>query len=280
MSSLPQRLLAASAGWFVLTFGLELVWGRPGLGVSQVFFVPVALAALATDATGGAAAGLVAVVLYFAAELLSGRKDWAYVFSAGSTVRLGADILAGVTIGWFAVRARSMLADSLHVLDAVVGFARRDPATGLRTATAFEETLNERRSSGTPFALLLVDSNAPARGAWDRDAATRRNAALVAASLAPGAEIAALGPQRVAALVEARFPAAAQASADELERELFASGNEATVGWAFHPGDGRSSLELLTTAVERLQARRIVRGEWAPTAESAGLVEPMQLRAH
>jgi hypothetical protein len=250
-----------------------LEWGTPGLGVSQTFFVPVVLAGLATDATGGAAAGVVAVCLYFAAEILSGRKDWDAVITASTSIKLLAYILAGAIVGWFAVRARLMLADSLHVLDAVVGFARRDPSTGLRTATAFEESLAERRSRAAPFVLLLVELTSEPRGAWDRDAATRRNAALVASCLAPGAELAALGPQRVGALVEGRDAAAARGCADELERELFAAQTEATVGWAFHPADGRSALELLATAVERLQARRIVRGEWAPTPESAGLVE-------
>ena len=41
--------------------------------------------------------------------------------------------------------------------------------------------------------------------------------------------------------------------------------------------DGGDELSLLQAASERLHARRIVRGEWKPTAASAGLVDVLRV---
>src|SRR5437667_225609 len=86
-------------------------------------------------------------------------------------------------------------------------------------------------------------------------------------------------PIIVAAVGEAELPVLASAVEDagqfaaRLERRLESGGVQLTFGWATHPRDGTNALALFRAADERLYARKIVRGEWQPTAASAGLVE-------
>ena len=149
--SVPQRLLLASAALYVTVFALVIAIGRPGLGVGQGFYLAIVLAALATDAPTGAAAGTVALVLYETGELLAGRVSWGFVAGPDITFRLASYVLTGATVGWFATRARRMLAQSLHVLDELFALARREVtnrpplARGLRAAG--------RASNRAPFAV-------------------------------------------------------------------------------------------------------------------------------
>lgn len=115
--SVPQRLLVAATLSYAGVFLLLVAFGRPGLGVSQGFYVAIVLAALATDAVTGAVAGITALGLYAAAELLTGREDVLGMVSAGTGIRLAAFVAAGLIVGWFATRARRIVADALHVLD-------------------------------------------------------------------------------------------------------------------------------------------------------------------
>ncbi|HET7568480.1 MAG TPA: hypothetical protein VFJ91_10840 [Gaiellaceae bacterium] len=115
--SVPQRLLVGATVAYAGVFVLLVAYGRPGLGVSQGFYVPIVLAALATDAATGALAGLTALGLYVVAELLSGRETLASTLAAGTGIRLASFVAAGLIVGWFATRARRLVADSLHVLD-------------------------------------------------------------------------------------------------------------------------------------------------------------------
>ena len=51
-----------------------------------------------------------------------------------------------------------------------------------------------------------------------------------------------------------------------------------TFGWAAYPQDGKDALGLFRAADERLYARKIIRGEWKPSAASAGLVQQLPER--
>ena len=119
-ASLRQRLLAASALTYAAVFLLLVEYGRPGLGISQGFYLAIVLAALATDAATGAVAGATAVVLYVAAELMAGRTNWEFLLSTAVSIRLVAYVVAGVAAGWFARRARILLGESLSIIDGLL----------------------------------------------------------------------------------------------------------------------------------------------------------------
>lgn len=269
--SLPQRLIAASVVGFATVFALVLAYGRPGLGLGQCFYVPVVLAALATGPFVGALAGVVAITLYEAGLLLNGHATWTSLEAANTPIRLLSYVLAGATVGYFATQGRRMLADSLHVLDELLDLTRRDVVTASLTSEGLERSINQRIAARKPFGLLVGETVGPRK----RDDELRRTARLLVAELHHDDQLARLGPSRFAILVSARAPGRARETSEHLERALQAAGAPITFGWAVHPQEGADALALFGAAVDRLQARRLIRGEWEPTAASAELVDEL-----
>ena len=263
--------MAASVVGFAVGFAVVLAYGRPTLALGQCFYVPIVLAALATSPAVGALAGVAAVVLYQAAMLLNGGADWASLVAANTPIRLLSYVLAGATVGYFATQGRRMLADSLHVLDELLDLTRRDVVTASLTSEGLERSINERITARKPFGLLVGETV----GRRARDDDLRRTARLLAAELHPDDQLARLGPSRFAILVSARAPGRARETSEHLERTLLAEGAPITFGWAVYPQEGGEALALFGAAVDRLQARRLIRGEWEPTAASAELVDEL-----
>jgi len=266
-SSVPQRLHGGALVGYAAVFAGLFVYGRPGIGIGQGFYVPIVLVALAGGPATGAAAGLLATLLYEIA-LFPDASD-------GVTQRGGIHLLwyvaAGALVGYFAQRGRALLAEALHTLDDLLRLARRDLDTGTRTAEGLNGVLAERIAAGRPFVLLLGELECDTHHAGLR-AAT----AAIAAGLDGGVEIARVGPAQLA-VVPAGSVCAPRREAAALERLLDRSGSRATFGWAAFPGEGDDALSLFRAASERLYARRLVRGEWTPTAASAGLVDELGL---
>jgi GGDEF domain-containing protein len=273
-------LLTASGVGYAVMFALLVAYGRPGLGVGQGFYLPIILAALATAPAAGALAGLVALGLYDAGQLLAGRIQWADVVAAPNGIRFASYVAVGVTVGYFATRGRQMLASSLHVLDELLAAARRDVATGTSTSDGFESLINRRLAAKQPFALFVGELAGDQRQALLRrrdghDDPVRELARLVAAQLSSQDELARIGPSRFAVLTSLASLTEIREQSVDYERSFQATDWAVTFGWAAYPSDGADALTLYGAAMERLHARLIVRGEWQPTAVSAGLVEDM-----
>lgn len=269
--SLPQRLLVASAAGFLAIFALILIYGRPGLGLGQCFYVPVVLAALATGPWIGGLAGVAAIGLYQTGLLLNGTTDWTSLDAANTPIRLISYVLAGATVGYFATQGRRMLADSLHVLDDLLDLSRRELVTASLTSEGLEQAINRRIGAQKPFGLLLGETV----GRRKRDDELRRTARLLSAQLHPDDQLARLGPSRFAILISARTPGRARETSELLERSLQSEDVPITFGWAVYPQEGNEALALFAVAIDRLQSRRLIRGEWEPTAASAELVDEL-----
>jgi GGDEF domain-containing protein len=269
--SLPQRLLFASAVGYVAIFALILAYGRPGLGLGQCFYVPVVLAALATGPWVGGLAGVAAIVLYETGLLLNGTTDWTALHAANTPIRLVSYVLAGATVGYFAVQGRRMLADSLHVLDDLLDLSRREVITASLTSDGLEQAINRRIGAKKPFGLLVGETV----GRRKSDEELRRTARLISTELHADDQLARLGTSRFAILVAARSPGRAREMSEHLERTLQSESVPISFGWAVYPQEGHEALELFGEAVDRLQARRLIRGEWEPTAASAELVDEL-----
>jgi len=269
--SVPERLLVASGVGFVAFFALVVAYGRPGLGLSQCFYVPVVLAALATGPIVGGLAGVLAFTLYEVGLLLNGTVVWTSLHAANTPIRLTSYVLAGATVGYFATQGRRMLAESLHVLDDLLDITRRDVVTASLTSEGLEASINQRIGARKPFGLLVGEVAGPRK----RDDELRNTARLLSAQLHPDDQLARLGPSRFAILVSTRSPARARETSELLERTLESEGTPITFGWATYPQEGGEALALFGAAVDRLQARRLIRGEWEPTAASAGLVDEL-----
>lgn len=121
--TIPQRLLLVSAGAYGCVFAAVLAYGRPGLGIGQAFYVPIILAAAATSAPLGALAGAGALFLYELGIHDHAGLGWADFGHPSSLTRLATYVAAGALTGFLARRGRLMLAQSLYVLEDLLGIA-------------------------------------------------------------------------------------------------------------------------------------------------------------
>src|SRR4051794_18923126 len=272
--SVPERLLVASAVGYVLVFAALAAYGEPNRGIGGLLYLPVILAALATGPAWGAGAGLLAIAVYSAGMSVGPAPDWNHVFSVGEAIRLLSFVATGAIVGYFARRTRRMMGHSLHLLDELLVLAERDLTTGPSSARGLEAAVNRRLGENRPF-VLLVGAGPETVHPLRLDEELRRVASLLTAQLERGDELSIVG-QRHFALLLPCAQADAAAAASRLERALDAEGCRITFGSAMHPGDGADLLSLFHAATERLYARKLVRGEWQPTAVSAGLVQDLR----
>jgi len=277
-TTLPQRLLITAFGSYAAIFALNIAYGRPGLGLGQLFYLPIVLVALASGPIAGAGAGLFAFVLYVLTLVVTSQFDVDGTTETQLTIRLATFAIAGATVGYFSARGRHMLRDSLHVLEELLLIARRDVTTGVSTGERFVDVVERHLARKHPVAILVGELETDARPLSllkdERD--LREALAVVAAELEPGDELARVGFSQVAVAAIGRDAGWGRDTAARLEDLLRASGREATFGWAASPGEGKDALALFQAASARVYARRIVRGEWLPSAESAGLVAPVE----
>jgi hypothetical protein len=122
--TVPQRLLLLSAVGYAVVFVLLVEYGRPGLGISQGFYVPVILAAAATTSpVVGALSGLLALFLWELAIHHRTGIVWSDFTQGPALMRLVSYVAAGTLTGFLALRSRRMLKESFHVLDEVIELA-------------------------------------------------------------------------------------------------------------------------------------------------------------
>jgi hypothetical protein len=281
----PQRLLLTSSLLYGGVFALLLAYGRPGLGLSQGFYVPIILAAVATGPVGGAVAGAGATALLVLADHTKLGNSWsAAAVTSGIGVRLVSYIAAGVVVGVVATRGKRLLTDSLRVLEELLALAGRDLDTGASTPGTLDLTIAQRSRSGEPFALLVSELAEKQRDSLRRrrvdglSGEARGIAKLLAGELGPGDDVARISETQFAIVSTSATEADVRRLRDACELALARAGWSASVGWATSPEDGRDTIELYSTALERLHARLVVRGHWRPTAASAGLGgDPEQL---
>jgi hypothetical protein len=246
--SVLRRLEAAALLVYAVVFVLLVAYGRPGLGISQGFYLAVVLVGLAGGAVGGVAAGVLATLLCAIAGAIHGNLFDEEVEPL--VIRLVGFTFAGFAVGYFAARGRQMLAESLHVLDVVLGLARREVETGAITAGGLQARIVQRAEARWPFAVLVGETPRLS------EAGLREALRTLAAALDGESDVGRVGPQRLAVVTGSLTPQEASDIARDLERTL----GDATFGWAFHPQDGDEPLALVGAASERLQARRAATG--------------------
>lgn len=254
-------LVCASAS-FAIVFLAFVVYEQPGLGLAHFFYLSVALTAMATGPRLGAAAGIVATMLYVCGVLLNSNIPSTEVLTGSTAIRLMTFVSIGALIGQFANRNRAMV-DELRVL------AERDILTGLPNTRAFEAAITKRLETGRPFALLLADMDAlkelnQEAGPSAGNEALRRVADRLSRSLAAEDQIARVGSDEFAVLASVATLDEAAELSTRLEWVLSSQGTKATFGWAVHPQEGENALAIYRAANERLYARKVMRGYLRP----------------
>jgi hypothetical protein len=242
--SVLRRLEATALLVYAVVFVLLLEYGRPGLGISQGFYLAIVLVGLAGGPVSGVAAGVLATLLCAIASVANGDLPGGTVEPLA--IRLAAFTIAGFAVGYFARRGREMLAESLHVLDAVLGLARRELETGAITPIGIQARIAQRAEARWPFAVLVGETGNSS------ESALRDGVRALAGALDGDCEIGRVGPHRLAVVTGSLTAQEASDMAASLEQTL----GDATFGWAFHPQDGDEPLALVLAASERLQARR------------------------
>ncbi|MBV8064014.1 MAG: hypothetical protein JOY73_00655 [Actinobacteria bacterium] len=240
----PRRLEVTAVVVFVVVFALLVEYGRPGLGISQGFYLAIVLIALAGGPVSGAGAGIVATALCVLATFAHGHNPDADLEPLG--IRLASFTVAGALVGYFAQLGRQMLAESLHLLEELLHLARRDAATGVFTTEGFASRVAQETQQSWPFAVLVGETEAAS------EAALRDVLRELAGALDPRSVVARLGDSRIAVMTPATTPVRAREIADELESAV----PGACFGWALHPQDGDEALSLVGAASERLPGRR------------------------
>lgn len=122
--SVPQRLLIVSALTYGGVFALLVAYNRPGLGIGQLFTVPVILAGAATSSGTGALAGAGALFLYELGIHADSGLTVADFTTPAALTRLAGYVAVGALTGFLALRGRRMLAQSLNVLEDTLELAR------------------------------------------------------------------------------------------------------------------------------------------------------------
>jgi hypothetical protein len=252
-ASLPHQLQGGALVGYAVVFLVLLTYPNAGIGISQIFYVPIVLASLSGGPGTGAAAGVIASMLYEASLRANGLGD----VSSRAGVHLLAYVAAGTIVGYFAARARAMLAESLSLLDQMLHVARHDIGAGRLGASGLQGAISRRVVEGQRFGLLVGEVASEARDTGD---ALRAACHAIELDRGQSAAVARVGPAQLAVLVTAESLGAVEQEGLDLEQLLARCGVRVTFGWAAGPTEGDDALSLCRAASERLYARRFSLG--------------------
>jgi diguanylate cyclase (GGDEF)-like protein len=250
-----RLLVAAAIVLYAAVFMSFLVFERSGLGLGHFFYIPIALLALAGGTRIGFAGGAAAAGLYALAVVITPRLPTRDVVTAATVVRLFTYCSCGALIGWFANEHRRHLAQLRELAD-------RDFLTGIFNTRVFDEALARRCQAGRPFLLLLGDMDNlklvnDTHGHTAGNLELRRVSEALAGTLGPEDELARVGGDEFAILIDGRVSQAAELC--RLLRDSLANDDlQMTFGWAALPEDGTGPLELFRKADDRLYAAKLV----------------------
>jgi diguanylate cyclase (GGDEF)-like protein len=231
----------------------------PGLGLGHLFYLPIALLALATGPRRGALAGATAAFLYvLAANINPHFSPSDELLSATSTIRF----VSFTGIGWLIGAASS---HSRELMQRLREHAERDFLTDLVNTRAFEAALVERLERGRPFALVLTDVDDLKRVNDSRGHAAgndhlRRLAAVLREETAPEDTVARIGGDEFAVLADVDEPGEAEDLAQRLRQALAGREIGASFGYAVFPAEGDDRLSLFHAADKRLYAGKFSGG--------------------
>jgi diguanylate cyclase (GGDEF)-like protein len=251
-----RRLLVLSAlSLFGLIFASFTVFEVAGLGLGHFFYVPIVLIALALGLRAGIAGAALATCLYALAIIITPRLPTRDVLTFATAIRFVTYTTVGGVIGWYADQHREHIERLRELAD-------RDFLTGLANARVFDEALARRCAAAQQFALVLADMDDlkhvnDAHGHAEGNRAIRQVGELLAANVPAGSDVARVGGDEFALLIDGCVDDA-QVLCAGLGQTLSRAGADVSFGWAARPSDGESSIELFRKADDRLYAAKLL----------------------
>jgi diguanylate cyclase (GGDEF)-like protein len=250
-----RLLLLCAVVLYAAVFVAFVLFEAPGLGIGHFFYIPVALMALAGGTWVGMGGGVLAAGLYALAIVVTPDISSREVLTTATVIRSITYCSCGALIGWFANQHREHVAQLREL-------AERDFLTGLLNTRAFDESLARRCAADRPFVLVLGDIDDlkavnDAHGHAEGNRILRHVAEAFAAAVGPGHELARVGGDEFAILMEGSIEEA-HAVSTLLKKRLARDGHELSFGWAARPEDGPGPLELFRKADDRLYAAKLL----------------------
>ncbi|HEY4412999.1 MAG TPA: GGDEF domain-containing protein, partial [Gaiellaceae bacterium] len=211
--------------------------------------------ALASDARRGAAAGVIATAVYAAGVYVAPHVASTSILTASTAIRLVTFAGAGLLVGWYASRNRSLVRQ-LHER------ANEDFLTGLGNTRLFDEELANRCGDARPFTLVLADLDDfgqvnDIHGHEAGNAALQRVADVFRESAGPAAVVARVGGDEFA-LLTYRPVGQAVELCTRLARTLAAESLHISFGTTSYPDDGATPVELFRKADDRLFTAKLL----------------------
>lgn len=243
-------LVSASGVSFALATTAHALLDTQGLAISHLFYLPIALAALAGSRFAGLASGLVAIALYCLGLALNPRLGTQEIVTIPTLIRMLGYVSSGLLIGWFASSNR-------RLVERMRELAESDYLTGLQNVRVFEEELARRCGGLRRFAVLIGDLDGlketnDRHGHAEGNRLLSRVARALSGAVSADDLVARIGGDEFGLLVGVASEEEAAALAAWLERELLRHSADVSFGWAFHPDEGLTPTELFRKADERL----------------------------
>jgi diguanylate cyclase (GGDEF)-like protein len=250
-----RRLVFALAAALEVAVCAACVLGADApVGIAHFFYVPICVAALASDELRGMLAGLFATALYALAVVPSGSRS-TDVLASSIGIRLVTFCGVGLIVGWFAYRNRALVWELRER-------ALEDPLTGVGNAKLFDEELARRAAAGLPFTLVLADVDDFGRinemhGHDSGDDMLRTVARALSGVRGRTDVVARIGGDDFA-LVTNRPPEQTPLVCRRVARAVGNDGVHVSFGTATSPDDGTTVVELCRKAHDRLFAAKLV----------------------
>jgi diguanylate cyclase (GGDEF)-like protein len=275
-----RLILAVALTGYAVVFGGFVLFEQPGLGIGHFYYLCVALVALSTGAAGGAAAGVLADVLYTTGTFLNPSIPSAHVLTTSTAIRFLTYALMGALVGWFAQSNRDLVERLRTAAD-------RDFLTDLWNTRAFDGMLEAKLEQNRPFGLVLGDFDGlkainDEEGHAVGNDVLRRVAELLQNVVRAEDQLARTGGDEFAVLTTLPGSDAVRALCGRLTAALANEGYAMSFGWAVHPRDGRDALALFRAASERMHAQKLIRSHLTTPAETGEFSDrsaPLRLRS-
>ena len=252
-------LSAAAAAATVAVLILVALADAPGLGLSHLFYLPIALFALAGGLRVGLFAGTSAVVLWAAGAQIADVEPT----PAALAMRAIGFVTIGGLIGWYVSGHRKLV----RTLDRL---AVTDELTGAGNTRACAAAVAERVAAGEPFGMVICDVDG-LKGLNDSGGHQRGDWAILAVAAALGDfvrgsdDVFRVGGDEFAALLSLGDRASLERIAERLSAAIEGRGASASFGIALFPADARTAAGLKAMADSRMYEHKF-RNRASPNA--------------